>query len=228
MKTTLSALMLTLICGALQAHDAWIDEEGPAYRIAYGHHDTPESYDPKKVVAVKAFDATGKALDAKTGGGADGVWIDTGGAPAMIALDFDNGFWCKVDGKSRNVPKTELPGATDGSRSLKFGKTVLAWYPGLTRPVGSRLELVPVSEAAPKAGGTLTLSVLYEGRPVSGAKISTGGTHDGKPLTSDGKGRVTVPVHAGLNIVGAGYSQPWDGPEADRLNMAANLRFTVR
>lgn len=227
MKNTVLMMCMLGWMSAASAHDAWVDERGPAHAVRYGHADKVEAYDTKKVVAVNAWDARGVEVTTSTRVGDDGVRIEAPAA-ALIALDFDNGYWCKVDGKSRNVSKTEVPGATDGSRSLKFGKTVLAWNAALTRPLGRTLEVVPVSAAAPVAGQPLTLVVLFEGKPLAGAKVNTGGTHYDKPLLTDDKGQVTVPVQPGLNIVGVGHSLPHDGPQADKLNMAANLRFTVR
>lgn len=225
-KNLLTVCMLVWI-GASSAHDAWVDEQGPAHEVRYGHADKVEPYDAKKVIAVQARDAAGAEVKASARTGGDGVRIEAPGA-ALIALDFDNGYWCKVDGKSRNLPMSEVPGATDGSRSLKFGKTVLAWNAALTRPLGRTLEVVPASAVAPAAGRPLTLVVLFEGKPLAGAKVDTGGTHDGKPLLTDDRGQVTVPVQTGINVVGVRHSLPHDGPQADKLNMAANLRFTVR
>ncbi|MCW5626734.1 MAG: DUF4198 domain-containing protein [Burkholderiales bacterium] len=225
--SVLGLAILTCVTTA-RAHDAWVEPEGPRYAVSYGHSDRSDPYEAKKIKKLVAYDAAGKVLQTTLVADGERLAAEPATKPAMLVLDFDNGFWCKVDGKSRNQPKTEIPGATDGSRSWKFGKTIVLWSGAASRPTGQKLELVPVADAAPRDGEALVVTVLYEGKPLAGAKVTLGGHDDDKPVVTGDDGKASVVVHRGRQMIGVSHSVPWDGPEADKLNMAANLLFVVR
>lgn len=214
--------------GALQAHDAWISTQGPAHAVLYGHGDKGDPYDTAKIKDVRAYDAKGKPVDVEISRAEKEATIEPKSKAAVLALEFDNGYWSKgADGKSRNESK-QVTGAEQGTKSLKFGKTILAWSEAATRPVGQRLELVPLSGAAPADHGAVAVQLLFDGQPLPGAKVMLGGHDDEKPATTDAEGKASVEVHKGVQSISAGHSVPHDGPEADTTRISTNLVFEVR
>jgi nickel transport protein len=225
---TLAALLLA---PAAHAHDAWVELQGPPHAVLFGHG-PGDTYDADKVKQVAAWGREGQPLPVRRVVTAQGVQVEAEGGPAaMWTLEFDNGFWVRQDGKSRNLPRTAVSGPVQSSsRALKFGKTVLLWSAHVTKPVGQRLEIVPLSVRAPSAGQPLTVQVLYEGRPLPGAKVGVQGPgdgHDGPVVATDAQGRATVTLVKGPQFVTVGHSVPYPGPEAERDNLAANLRLAA-
>ncbi len=85
----------------------------------------------------------------------------------------------------------------------KFAKTIVEvgrdGPRAFSRPVGHALELVPANDpAALRAGGMLTLRLLYHGRPVAGAHLRAGAAPPGITATSDS---VPPSVPAGKDVV---------------------------
>lgn len=221
----------TLLATPAFAHDAWVELGGPKHAVLFGHG-AGDTYDVKKVRRVAAWGRDGQALAVRTTTDRQPVQVEAEGGPAALwALEFDNGFWVRQEGRSRNVPRTEVSGPVESSsRALKFGKTVLAWGEHTARPVGQRLEIVPQARQAPAAGQPLVVQVLYEGRPLAGAKVAVQGPgdgHDGPVVTTDAQGRASVILLKGPQFVTTSHSVPYPGPEAERDNLAANLRLAT-
>lgn len=213
---------------AAQAHDAWVAPgPGPVWPVLYGH-EVPSAYAPDKVKAVRAFDAAGDAVALERVRGADGIGVRTTAVPALFTVDFDNGFFSRVDGKSVNLGKREAPRGTQSSHPVKWSKTVLAWGPRAFEAVGQRLEIVPRPfDGEPTAGRSMTLQVLLDGKPLAGARVERVG--GGQPLQADAQGLLRYPVVAGDQRLSVEHriATP-DDPDADTLAMNASLVFVAR
>lgn len=220
----IGALWLALACGA-HAHDAWVELDGPAHRVLYGHEGKLEPYDASKAKRIAARDREGKPVKATVVTAAEGVAVRLAAPASLILLDFDNGYWTKTAEGWQNRPRTAVGDALESSHSLKFGKTVLAWSPSVNRAYGQRLEIVPLSPQRPRPGDTLVLRVLYEGKPLAGAKIASGGYDHEQATTTDAKGRVSVAVQPARQIIVASHTVALQRPEAEKESLAANLRF---
>jgi len=212
------------------AHDAFIETVPKAYRILFGHDVATATCEPDKLGAVAAFDADGKplAVAVAVDRGTESATVTPAGDAAMLTVEYDNGFWSKdAEGKSVNRPKTET-GAKEGTRARKYGKTMLHWSPASRRPTGQVLEIVPLTDAAPAAGGTLPVQVLHDGKPLAQAPVMIGG-HDGAKTVTDADGKTVVTLGpTGTQMITTALSLPWQGPEADKLNLSANLRFEAK
>lgn len=225
LRQLISCLSL-LLSPLVVAHDAWIETEGPAYPIIYGHSDGGEPYDPAKIQKISAYGADGNVIEVALERSADGAKVVPGGEVVMLTLDFDNGFWSRVDGKSRNESK-KITGAEEGSQSLKFGKTILSWTEQVTRPAGQVLEIIPRVSDLTQHNGSMEVQVLYNGEPLAGARVRAGGGHGDEPLLSNTQGIVSVPVVPGVQLITASHRIPFSGPEADVSNLSASLRFAA-
>ncbi len=211
------------------AHDAWIEAREAGYAVVFGHDGKLESYVPAKVKAITAVDGKGTVLRIKQAITADAVTFTVDGKPALITLHFDNGFWSKTTEGSKNLPKSEAPGAISASHAVKFGKTVFAWSPVVLKPQGQPLEIVPLSATAPVAGKSLPVQVMWQGKPLAGAKITRADDEKRAPVTTDAEGKAFVPVAAGRQILTVSHKHELaNDPRADSYSAAANLLFEVR
>ncbi len=212
----------------VRAHDAWVAPgPGPTWPILYGHEE-PEGYAASKVQSVKAFDLSGDPVTVEVERGPDGATVRAATQPALFVVDFDNGFFSRVDGQTRNVGKREAPQGTNSSHPLKWSKTVLAWSAQSSRPLGQRLEIVPGRPAAePTAGQTMTLQVLLDGRPLAGARIVLVGSK--QVFQADNAGQTTYRVGSGVQRLSVEHRMPTpEDPDADTLAMNASLVFLAR
>lgn len=215
---------------AASAHDAWLEPVAGGWAVKYGDG-KPEPYPPAKVTAVAALDAQGAPLPvARTDAASDGgeTRIAVQGAPALLLLSFDNGYFSKgASGRTVNLPADQNPGARGGTHAVKFHKTVVAWTPAVAAPAGHRLELVPLSAEPPAPGRPMKFRLLFEGRPLAGAKVSTGEHADGPKTDADGVASFTP--SAGPNVVWSSVRRTVAGdPRYDTDSVQINFRFDAR
>ncbi|TGE20198.1 DUF4198 domain-containing protein [Hymenobacter elongatus] len=230
MKKQLTLLALVLAAGGLRAlaHDAWVDAlGGPVYKIFYGHKQ-PEPYSATKVTSIKVLDTMQKPIKYTKAEIPGGLALTPSTKPALFALEYDNGYWVKVNGESQNVRKSAMPTGTDASHPLKFSKTMLSWASWMAKPLGQRIEFVPVGlRAMPKAGSTMKLHLLLDGKPLAGQMVENNSNEKG-PKT-DANGDVTVTVLKGINryATDKDIMQTTD-PDAQRLSLTAALVFVAK
>lgn len=224
MKIRFSLALLLTLAGPAAAHDAWFEAAGGGFVIRYGH-EKAESYDPAKVKSLAAYAADGASLTVeRRPAEKDGLVFSVKGKPALLALHFDNGFWSKTAEGTKNLPKTDAPGATGSVYSLKYGKAILEWSAFVTKPLGQRLEIVPLMANPPHTGERLAVRVLWEGKPLPGVKIGKGEYE--LSATTDVDGKAALPVEHGLQSIWVGRRAPLaDDPRADTLSVSALLRF---
>ena len=216
-------------CATLaQAHDAWIAPvAGPVYPVHYGHKE-PGPFPGKKVQAVRILDAQQTELLATVTPGEQGADVAVDGTPAMMLVYFDNGFWVKEAGGSRNVSKLEAPAAISGSRPLKWGKTITQWTAWSGVPMGQRIEIIPVGvSAAPRAGSKMTVKVLLNGKPLAGAMVENNSNETG-PKTN-AAGLATLTLTSGQQRLAVDHDIPLkNDPKTDKIVLNASLVFLAQ
>lgn len=213
------------------AHDAWVEPgKGPIYRVLYGHK-TPEPYGFAKVTSVICFDKNEHRLKFSRKETLEGLSIQpTGGQPVMFTVEFDNGYFVTIGKEHRNVRLSTLPASTTGtapSHPLKFSKTILAWQPWMSRPLGQRIELIPQNlTGLPKAGSVLRLRLLLNGKPLGNQMIENNSNEQGPKTNAEGY--VSVKVVEGVNRFATDHDiiQPND-IDARRLSLTAALVFVA-
>ena len=234
-KTTimLAASAAAFLALTTLAHDAWVDPlGGPVYKILYGHK-TPEPYPTTKVTSLQVLDALQKPLKFTRTKSKEGLSITPASRPALFVTAFDNGYWVKVgdEKESRNVRKSALPAGTVGGQSshpMKWSKTMLSWAPWMSKPMGQRIEFVPVGlTALPKPGSSLKLHLLLDGKPLANQMVENNSNETG-PKT-DANGDVTVAVLPGINRYATDHDiMQANLPDAQRLSLTAALVFVAK
>lgn len=218
---------------AAAAHTAWLEPvsgtEGEYLLLFGGHEGKLETYPPEKLKSVDAFDAGGRKLDAARTARSDGVHVTVRGAPVILAVHFDNGTWSRgTDGKSVEEPMNENPGAKEGTRAVKYGKTIVAWAPVVTKPLGQPFEIVPVNVQAPRAGRPWPVRVLIGGKPAADVEISRG-EQGVDSVRTNAEGIAHVVPRPGLNRLWAGKRTPVaNEPGYTQISVEYLLVFTAR
>jgi len=224
----IATILLTCFTVNIFAHDAWVEPTaGPIYRILYGHK-IPESYKAMKVTSLKVYNTNKQLVKFDKMETKEGLSIKALGKPAMFALEFDNGYWVKVGKESKNVRKSEMPEGTDPVHPLKFSKTIKVWEDWMKKPIGQRIEFIPLNfKGSPKAGYKLKMQLLLDGKPLSGQMVENNSNEQGPKTDSDGF--VTVSVLKGQNRFATDYDikQP-NEHDALRLSLTAALVFVAK
>jgi nickel transport protein len=225
-KRSVSILLLACIACESIAHDAWVAPgNGPVYRILYGHKKA-EPYDPAKVTSLRVLDSNQKELSYSRLRTNYGLSVrPSKGRPAVFVLDYDNGYWVKINGTSINVRHSVRPEGTDPVHPLKYSKTILNWQPWILKPLGQRIEFVPVSaKVLPRGGTKIRLRLLLDGKPLSRQMVENNSNEQGS--RTDAKGEVEVKVLKGINRFATDYDIRQGDPDARRLSLTAAFVFT--
>lgn len=230
MKSSIFITPLALFSISISAHDTWVipnSAEG-GYQLVYGHPGELETYDPAKVEGLIAIDKSGTRKDISASVQDGKVNLKAGPDIALIAVDFDNGFWTEgPDKKYSNKPKWEITDYRSSSHSKKFNKNILAWNSSFSKPLGTELEIVPLTNPLQlKPGDKLPVQVLYRSQPLSGAEVQIMG--DEGSYATDAKGRASVPIQkTDYQYVAVSHKEDTkSNPNADAISMSANLVFT--
>jgi nickel transport protein len=220
-----------LAAGSAAAHTAWIEPAGAqGFVLRFGGHEGKrEPVDAAKLKSVLAFDAQGRAVQLQRSDGADGVHLQPQGEVALLALHFDNGFFSRdAAGKSVNRPMNEVPGATQGTWAVKYGKTIVRWGEIATRPVRQPFEVVPLLAGAPRAGQPIEVRVLIDGQPAADIEVARGDAGQ-DAVRTDAQGVARFVPQAGLNRLWAGRRTAVSGdPRYTQLSIEYALVFEAR
>lgn len=233
-KHSTAALMtgvLLAVAGSAMAHTAWLEAAGTAgdYVLLFGGHEGKlERYAPEKLKSVDAYDASGKPLQVARTVRDDGVHVAVRGTPALLAVHFDNGTWSRgADGKSVEKPVNQNPGAREGTRAIKYSKTIAAWAPAVARPLGQPFEVVPLSARKPRAGQPWPVRVLIDGTPAVDIEVSRG-EQGQDSVRTNAEGVAAIVPKAGTNRFWAGKRTPVSGePGYTQLSVEYLLVFIV-
>lgn len=219
-RLALVAAALALGLGSAQAHNVWLvpDAQG-AYLVQFGGHEGKlEDVQVDKLKAVTAYDRRGRKIDVTTKAAANGVRVKPAREPAMLAAEFDNGFFSKTDSSPMvDKPMDQNPGATSGVHALKFHKTVLQWGVIARKELGQAFEIVGTQSKDPEAGKPMQVKVLKDSKPIAGVRLSIG--EDGTPVTSGADGTAMVTPVEGRNQLLAIIRMPVQGdPKTTQLS----------
>lgn len=231
--TAASIAGIVALSGAASAHGAWVAERHGQFYVVYGHGAGDDPYDPARLTLLQACDAATRCIDIPRLPGKDFVAFEKTDT-ALIRLEFDNGYWSKdKSGKWQNLPKDEVPGATEAGHYLKTGTHVVAPLTEVPAVFGEGLEIRPLADPmALHKGDMLPVEVLFDGKPAVGAEIVVdyiGGDHaDAEIIIADDGKAVIKLASAGLNVILATHSTAADDPaKADSTGHAATLSFAL-
>jgi nickel transport protein len=212
------------------AHDLWVELSSGAYIVRYGHHPQVShegaseiAYAPAIVKSVTCIDVAGSPSPARVGSTAP---VEIAGDCAVLYVLTSSGYWSKTPAGAKNLKKTEASSPLSSWQSFESVKHISQWGPGVAKPLGLPLEIVPAANPlALQDGDKLALRVLAKGQPVANAVV----TYDGKPrgeTYADGTLNIRI-KHGGLQLIQASTRTPHVGPEADEVVHTTALTFAL-
>jgi nickel transport protein len=233
LKAFVAAVVLFAAAQAAQAHGIWLAERWGKIALVYGHGAGDDPYDPAKISAIRAFDEDGKPVEMQANALEDHALLSSEGEPAIILVDFDNGFYTKgSDGKWVNRPKSEVEGARKAGRYFKHTLTIRHLHGDMPSVPEQPLQILPLANPAElSAGKTVRVRVLFDGKPLAGVFLIPDYVNmsDEKIGETDAAGEVDVTVrNNGLNVIAVSHGVPLeDDPDADTAEHFATLAFEV-
>lgn len=230
-RSLIAASIVTATATLASAHGVWVAERWGDLAVIYGHGAEDSPYDPAKLTSARAFDKSGAPIDLEVKADGDRVWLEASEEPAVILVDFDNGFWTKAgDGTWVNEPKSKVPGATEAGHYIKHNVSLVHLHGDVPALPPQTLQIVPLANPTEmKAGDRLRVRVLFEGKPLAGAKLMPDYVNDSEAATTetDPKGEAEVAIrNNGLNVIAVSHELPLAGSsDADSVGHFATLRF---
>jgi len=223
---TIASACLSLPLGAL-AHDLWLEPQGAALVLRYGHRGGQVlDLDAAKVKAVRCQMGGAPASDVRAASTTGPKELRTPSRCDLASAFLDGGFWSLTPDGDRNLPRTQVPDAVRSWQSKQFAKWVDVRSPAAAAVLGDELEIVPVGDLSRvRQGDKATFRVLWQGKPVAGAVLAI----DHKPLgETDAAGECRVKIRAAeVESVSVTLKRPLGTPEADTLLSEASLTFEV-
>jgi uncharacterized GH25 family protein len=218
-----------LIPALASAHDIWIVPKttGKAYEMVFGHPGALEPYDPVRIEELIATDTSGNPQDIHTVVHDSKVEIQAITNTALVSLVYDNGFsTLGPDRKSSTNPKWKIPKYKVSSQMKMINKNLLIWNEALTRPIGLKLEIIPLADPLNlKPGETFPIQVIYKSKPLPKADVEVMG--DMNLYTTDALGKVKVPIQkTDFQYIYVSYIEPAkSNPNVDEVELSSNLIF---
>jgi len=173
-----SLLLILFAATAAQAHDMWLEKRGDKVHLLYGHPGNTDPYPVSRITAMTGITANDwrVALEPVEHKGEAYAWLND--EFVMLTVEFDNKYWYNTEEDGwRNFPGPQEVRGTivDEGRSYKLAKEIPTWQPFMAKPVGQRVEIVPLKDPTRlKKGDLLPVVLYYEGKPMptEGARVS--------------------------------------------------------
>ena len=224
----LAAVLSVLgLSGQAQAHDFWLERQGGAFLLRYGHHGGEAlPLDASKLKNLSCRKDKGAAQNLRAAAVMAPKQVSLTASCAVLSAFLDGGFYSLTPDGEKNLPKNQVPDAVKSWRSKQFAKWVDGKLPLAGQPQGDEFEIVPVSDLGKaKTGDKATFRILLAGKPLAGAVLAI----DHKPLgESDDRGEVRVKIRASaVESVSASFRRPVKTAEADSEVFEASLTFEV-
>ena len=165
-----AALMVSFGTVAADAHDMWLEKKGDKAWLLYGHPGKTDPYPLSRITNLGGITENQwkVSLDPVEHKGQAYAVLDD--RFAMLTVEFDNKYWynTKEDGWRNFLAPQEVRGTIlDEGRSYKAAKNILSWQPFMAKPIGQRIEIVPMTDPTGlKEGDTLPVMLFYEGKPI--------------------------------------------------------------
>jgi uncharacterized GH25 family protein len=213
--------------GTARAHDFWLERQGGAFVLRYGHHGGEAmALDAAKIKALTCRQGVQAPRNVLASATVAPKQLTFAGPCALVSAFHDGGVWSLTPDGEKNLPRTQVSDAVKSWRSQQFAKWVDVHSPLAGQPAGDAFEIVPVSDLSKvKTGDKATFRILLAGKPLSGATLAI----DHKPLgETDDRGEVRVKLRAtSVESVSASYRRAVKSAEVNSEVFEASLTFEV-
>jgi len=226
--------VVCIFCSSVFAHDIWVEKKDGKLVVLYGHADKKiEPIELAKIKEAKGFDKNGKDVRVKIVQNKDSLSVASAKDLAAFTLFFDGGFVVKTTDGYKHVSKREVKEYIESMHWIKYDKTIFGWNKKFSKPLGMRLEIVPIKNPFDiKKGQALPVKVLFEGKPLEGAKIKVkaNGKESATELITNKEGMADIVIeNAGIQKIATRHKIPLkDNPDADDLSIGTALTFETK
>lgn len=228
MRCLTSVLILSFPI-AVSAHDLWLDKEAGSYTLFQGHRHSAHAgaevvpYEPSAVKAATCVEKSGSTksiVPSKTHP------VKLGGECTAILVSFSTGYWTKTAWETKNVPKTGIPSVMKSWLSEDSVKRIDTWTTATGQPIGSGLEITPVTDPTKVAiDDKLVVLVTENKKPKAGVPVAYQG--DTRGATGD-DGKIAIRIrHGGVQLISASIEVPLNDGKADTAIRATALQFEL-
>jgi len=209
----------------------WVEEANGKFKVFWGHVGKTETYDPKRIKEIKAFDEKGNLIELKKEV-IDGQLILSGAKKPSLILSSMEGVYLVTtpEGKKR---MDKLEAQKQGLQVIKSfyallaGKTFFTDSKLLRKPLGLRLD--PVFVKTPYEGkDEVVVKVLYKGKPAEGVIIFNPFHKELAKTDANGIARVKVSelkMKDGYYALICLYKVKISDPRADYLKLVTSLTW---
>jgi nickel transport protein len=220
-------LLLVISTRVALAHDFWLERQGGAFLLRYGHHGGEAlPLDASKTKSLSCRKGKGGVENLLRAAVVSPRQLNLTASCAVLSAFLDGGFWSLTPDGEKNLPKNQVRDAVKAWRSKQFAKWVDVKSSVAGQAQGDEFEIVPVTDLAKvKTGDKATFRVLLAGRPLPGATLAI----DHKPLgETDDQGEARIKIRAtDVESVSASFRRAVKSAEADSEVFEASLTFEV-
>lgn len=229
-RAAVAAIVAALATAGAAAHDLWLEPSDGGWTLLQGHrhsgHEGADTvpYGAGFVGAARCLDADRRELKLAVASAAP--WRARGDCAALV-LDVSSGYWSKTPWETKNVPRSQAPGAVRSWLSRDRIKLIERWSPAFAQPLAGGLELMPTTDpTALSPGDKLVVRVVRDGRPLAGVPVAYHGDTRGQ---TDADGRIAIRLrHPGLQLISTSVETPVGDGQADVEIAGATLQFALR
>jgi uncharacterized GH25 family protein len=222
-----AVLVVLTLSGQALAHDLWLQREGSALVLRYGHRGGEAlPLDANKLRTLSCRKAKGPVENLRRAAKVAPRQVSLTAVCVVASAFFDGGYYSLTPDGEKNLPKNQVPDAVKAWRSRQFAKWIDIHSPLAGQPLGEEFEIVPVTDLSKtKTGDKATFRVLLAGKPLAGAMLAI--AH--KPLgETDDDGQVRVKIRGtAVESVSASYRRAVKTAEADSEVFEASMTFEV-
>ncbi|QOR00984.1 MULTISPECIES: DUF4198 domain-containing protein [unclassified Campylobacter] len=234
MKFSKIALLGFFVASSALAHQFFPMQTDNGYKVGFWADDHWGQYQVDRVFGISAKDSHGKALKAGYDYTNNTIFID--GKASVASMNYDFGYYTFTkDGKhyaQKRSELTDVAGAneiTQTRKIYKMGKSIFAWDDGSKKPLGLKLEIIPLQNPLVlHQGDKLKVQVLLDGKPIQGVEFEDQ-NDDIDHITTNAKGIATLTLTQpkdGLQIIAANVKLPYHLDRyGDTLQLTTTLSF---
>lgn len=253
-KATLALFLFLASVGSAESHELWVNASPPKagiVRAELGYGDLFPIAEPIPEDRVHIFESLqlltpegSFEMERKGENYTYELARKMKRGSALILARYKPTFWSKgSDGTWAQTDRKQRPDAAYVEEAAMYGKTIISIDGGsdrsiITKPVGFRLEIVPlVDPATIKPGGRIPIQVLLEGKPLEKAEVlaTFAGFSDNASVKAfraitDSKGMADViPLKAGYWNIGVETAFPYaDESVCDEVVLESSLTFHIK
>ncbi|MBM9616131.1 DUF4198 domain-containing protein [Desulfobulbus rhabdoformis] len=254
LSCTITVFLLVCAVSFAQAHYLWLNVDDhrprvksiPMFSVGWGHHFYSPVGDiltrPELLETLQLIDPAGKSSELTLVDGFKYQAHQRYSAGTYLAtVAIKERFSTKTDKGYLSQPKTGLTNVLSSRYLGMYGKAIINVGTGgdstsLSQPVGTSLELVPLSNPADlRVGDSFRFRLLYQGQPLAEeikATYAGFSPHNAWPYTCrtnrEGEGAIRI-LAPGIWVIKVNHRAPYkNSEEADEYSYTATLNFEIR